>query len=93
MAALPQAIKDGNAAQFTVAYGKLTDACHQAANQAMIVIKVPESSSFPVRREYGRVRSTWSARLSRLAASESPMKAPEQGRLRRVCGCFWQLAR
>jgi hypothetical protein len=49
MAALSQAIKAENAAQFTAAYGKLTEtcnACHQAANRGMIVIKVPDSSPF-----------------------------------------------
>jgi hypothetical protein len=50
MAALSRAIKNADPGQFTAAYAKLTDgcnACHQAANQAMIVIKVPDGSSYP----------------------------------------------
>src|SRR5258706_7417706 len=49
MAALAQAIKDADAAQFTAPYAKLTDgcnACHQAANQAMIVITLPDASAY-----------------------------------------------
>jgi hypothetical protein len=50
MAAVSQAIKNADIDRFTAAYKQLTDACnacHQAANRAMIVIRVPELSSFP----------------------------------------------
>ena len=50
MTALSEAIKSGDANQFTSAYKQLTDACnacHQAGDRAMIVIRVPELSSFP----------------------------------------------
>jgi hypothetical protein len=50
MAALEQAIKDGDAARFTTAYGQLTAACntcHQSAERGVIVIQVPEASPFP----------------------------------------------
>jgi hypothetical protein len=48
--AVSQAIKNADIDRFNAAYKQLTDACnacHQAANRAMIVIRVPELSSFP----------------------------------------------
>lgn len=50
MAAVSQAIKDADTNEFNAAYKQLTEACnacHQAADRAMIVIRVPELSSFP----------------------------------------------
>lgn len=50
MEALEKAIKDQDEAAFTSAFTKLTgacDSCHQAAERGMIVIRVPDSSSFP----------------------------------------------
>jgi hypothetical protein len=50
IAAVAQAIRDGDIERFNVAFKQLTDACntcHQAANRAFIVIRVPELSSFP----------------------------------------------
>jgi len=50
MAALEQAIKSADAARFTAAYGQLTEACntcHQSAEVGMIVIQVPDASTFP----------------------------------------------
>jgi hypothetical protein len=50
MAAVSKAIADQDAEQFAAAYGHLTEgcnACHQAANVGMVVIKVPDASSFP----------------------------------------------
>ncbi|MFZ0125604.1 MAG: cytochrome family protein [Xanthobacteraceae bacterium] len=50
MAAVSQAIKDADTNRFNAAYKQLTEACnacHQAADRAMIVIRVPELSSFP----------------------------------------------
>jgi len=50
MAALAQAITDADAAKFDVAYGQLTDACnscHQGAGRGMVVIKTPETATFP----------------------------------------------
>ena len=50
MAALEQAIKSADTAQFTAAYGQLTEACntcHQSAEVGMIVIQVPDASTFP----------------------------------------------
>jgi hypothetical protein len=50
MAAVSQAIKDADTNRFNAAYKQLTEACnacHQAADRAIIVIRVPELSSFP----------------------------------------------
>jgi hypothetical protein len=50
MAAVSQAIKNGDASSFAAAYDQLTascNACHQAAGRAVIVIQVPAASSFP----------------------------------------------
>ena len=50
MAALDQAIKAGNATQFSAAYGQLTsacNACHQGTERPMIVIRQPEASPYP----------------------------------------------
>jgi hypothetical protein len=50
IASLARAIKDGASDQFMAAYEHLTDACnacHQAANRPMVVIRVPGASSFP----------------------------------------------
>jgi hypothetical protein len=50
MAALDQAIKSADAAKFATAYGQLTDACntcHQSAEVGMIVIQIPDASTFP----------------------------------------------
>lgn len=50
MAAVGQAIADGDSERFQQAYRGLTDgcnACHQAANVAHVVIKTPDGSSFP----------------------------------------------
>ena len=50
IAALARAIKDGASDRFIASYEHLTDscnACHQAANRAMVVIRVPDASSFP----------------------------------------------
>ena len=50
MAAVSQAIADQDPGRFAAAYGHLTEgcnACHQAANVGLVVIKVPDASSFP----------------------------------------------
>jgi hypothetical protein len=50
MAEVSQAIEEQSSEKFTAAYALLTEgcnACHQAANVGLIVIKVPDSSSFP----------------------------------------------
>jgi hypothetical protein len=50
MAAVAEAIEAKNAAQFGTAMGQLAEgcnACHQAANVGMVVIKSPDASSFP----------------------------------------------
>jgi hypothetical protein len=50
IAALAQAIKDADGDRFAASYAHLTDtcnACHQAANRGVIVIRVPEAPSFP----------------------------------------------
>ena len=50
IASLARAIKDGASDRFMAAYEHLTDACnacHQAANRAMVVIRVPDASAFP----------------------------------------------
>jgi hypothetical protein len=50
IAAVDQAIKAKSAERFTAAYRQLTEACdtcHQAADRAVIVIKVPEADMFP----------------------------------------------
>ena len=50
MAEVAQAIESKSAEQFAAAFPKLTEgcnACHQAANVGMIVIKSPDASSFP----------------------------------------------
>lgn len=50
IASLARAIKDGASDRFMAAYEHLTDtcnACHQAANRSMVVIRVPDASSFP----------------------------------------------
>ena len=50
MAAVEMAIADKDTAAFGEAYGQLTEgcnACHQAANVGMVVIKSPDASSFP----------------------------------------------
>jgi hypothetical protein len=50
IASLAQAIKAADGSRFMAAYEHLTDscnACHQAANRSMIVIRVPDASSFP----------------------------------------------
>ena len=50
IASLAQAIKATDGNRFMAAYEHLTDscnACHQAANRSMIVIRVPDVSSFP----------------------------------------------
>jgi hypothetical protein len=50
MADLATSITDKDAAKFTAAFAELTDgcnSCHQATNRAMVVIKVPDSASFP----------------------------------------------
>jgi hypothetical protein len=50
MEALSQAIKSADSAKFAEAYGRLTDtcnACHQAAERAVVVIQVPKVSPFP----------------------------------------------
>jgi len=50
MAAVSKAIADQDAEQFAAAYVQLTagcNACHQAANVGLVVIKVPDVSSFP----------------------------------------------
>ena len=47
---LAKAIEGKDEVAFDAAYEKLTDgcnACHQAANVGMVVIKVPNASSFP----------------------------------------------
>jgi hypothetical protein len=50
IASLARAIKDGAGDRFMASYEHLTDACnacHQAANRPMVVIRVPDASSFP----------------------------------------------
>jgi hypothetical protein len=50
IAALEQAIKAKDAARYDAAYRQLTaacDTCHQSADRAVIVIRVPESDFFP----------------------------------------------
>ena len=50
MASVSEAIEAKDAAQFGAAMGQLADgcnACHQAANVGMVVIKPPDASSFP----------------------------------------------
>ena len=50
LADLDQAIKAKDDVAFTKAYGELTDgcnSCHQSAEHAMAVIKVPDTSPFP----------------------------------------------
>jgi hypothetical protein len=50
IASVAQAIKAEDGNRFMAAYEHLTDACnacHQAANRPMIVIRVPDASSFP----------------------------------------------
>ena len=50
MAAVSEAIEAKDAAKFSAAMGQLTEgcnACHQAANVGMVVIKAPDASSFP----------------------------------------------
>ena len=50
IAALDEAIKARDPGRFTAAYKQLTeacDACHQAADRAVIVIRVPDSDMFP----------------------------------------------
>jgi hypothetical protein len=50
IASLGRAINDGASDRFMAAYEHLTDACnacHQAANRPMVVIRVPDASSFP----------------------------------------------
>jgi len=48
--AMNAAIKAGNPAQFTTAYGELTDACntcHQGLEHPFLVMKVPDASNYP----------------------------------------------
>jgi hypothetical protein len=48
--AVEQAVKARDADRFAVAYRQLTDACnacHRSAERGIIVIRVPEASSFP----------------------------------------------
>lgn len=50
VAALDKAIKAKDSAGYTAAYRQLTEACdtcHQAADRAIIVIRVPEGDMFP----------------------------------------------
>jgi hypothetical protein len=50
MAAVGEAIDAKDAAQFTKAFGQLSEgcnACHQAANVGFVVIKPPDASNFP----------------------------------------------
>ena len=50
MAEVAQAIDEKSADKFAPAYGQLTEgcnACHQAANVGLVLIKVPDASSFP----------------------------------------------
>jgi hypothetical protein len=50
LAEMTQAIGEKNSEKFSAAYGHLTkgcNACHQAANVGLVVIKVPDASSFP----------------------------------------------
>ena len=50
MAALADAVKAKDGERFATAYQQLTsacDACHQAADRAAIVIRVPQSDAFP----------------------------------------------
>jgi hypothetical protein len=50
IADLAQAIKAADAAGFTAAYGRLTaacNACHQAADRGVIVIRPPDAGGFP----------------------------------------------
>ena len=48
--AMDAAIKSGNQAQFTAAYGELTEACntcHQGLEHPFLVIKVPDAANYP----------------------------------------------
>ena len=50
MTAVAEAIEAKDAAKFSAAMGQLAEgcnACHQAANVGMVVIKTPDASSFP----------------------------------------------
>ena len=50
MSEVSQAVDEKSSEKFTAAYGRLTEgcnACHQAANVGLVVIKVPDASSFP----------------------------------------------
>ena len=50
MAAVQEAVKAKDAQRFAAAFGQLTEACngcHAGVNRAMIVIKVPDASSYP----------------------------------------------
>ncbi|HTY67310.1 MAG TPA: cytochrome c [Alphaproteobacteria bacterium] len=50
MAALQEAVKAKDAQRFAGAFGQLTEACngcHAGVNRAMIVIKVPDASTYP----------------------------------------------
>ena len=50
MADVAEAIEAKDAAKFTAAMGQLAEgcnACHQAANVGMVVIKTPDASNFP----------------------------------------------
>jgi hypothetical protein len=50
LADVSQAIVEKDSSKFASAFAQLTEgcnACHQAANVGMVVIKVPEASSFP----------------------------------------------
>jgi hypothetical protein len=50
MEEMAKAIQDKNSEQFAAAYATLTEgcnACHQAANVGLVVIKAPDASSFP----------------------------------------------
>jgi hypothetical protein len=50
MAVVAEAIEAKDAARFGAAMGQLADgcnACHQAANVGMVVIKAPDAASFP----------------------------------------------
>ncbi len=50
MAAVADAVKAKDAQRFAAAYQQLTaacNACHQAADRAVVIIRVPESNVFP----------------------------------------------
>jgi hypothetical protein len=56
MAEIAKTIHDKNSEQFAAAYAALTEgcnACHEAANVGFVVIKVPDSASFPD-QDFGR---------------------------------------